>query len=162
MLRSDLRGGSGGWVVDFGISEFEGMWIGLVCGSEVRWGEVCGSEVRWGEVRWVVWIGGVKRSTVEGKLTVGLRLAQWSNYREGEDRMAELGVTRSELDQCEWLDRCECSGWALSFLSLFLSLSFACDPEMVWSENESVKPFPGQRSKLQVKQNSFSGKFYFL
>ena len=30
MLRSDSRGGSGGWVVDFGISEFEGMWIGGV------------------------------------------------------------------------------------------------------------------------------------
>ena len=35
MLRSDSRGGSGGWVVDFGISEFEGMWIGLVCGSDL-------------------------------------------------------------------------------------------------------------------------------
>ena len=145
MLRSDSRG----WVVDFGISEFEGMWIELVYGSDLCVDRTC------------VWIGGVKRSTGEGKLTVGLRLARWSNYREGEDRMAELGVTRSELDRCEWLDRCECSGWALLFLSLSLSLSFTCDPEMVWSENESVKPFLGQRSKLQVKRNSFSGKFYF-
>ena len=36
MLISDPGGGSGGWVVDFGLSELEGMWIGLVCGSEVR------------------------------------------------------------------------------------------------------------------------------
>ena len=41
--------GRGGWVVDFGISEFEGMWIGLVCGSEV-W---IGDGVRRGEVRCV-------------------------------------------------------------------------------------------------------------
>ena len=70
MLRSDPGGGSGGWVVDFGIFEFEGMWIGLVCGSKVF-----GSEVRWG-----VWIGGVKRSTGEGKLTVSLCLARWSDW----------------------------------------------------------------------------------
>lgn len=123
------------------------MWIKLVCGSDlcVDW--------RWGEVRWSVWIGGVKWSTGEGKLTVDLRLARWSDYREGEDWVVELGVTWSELDRCEWLDRCECSGWALFFLSL--SLFFARDSEMVWSENESVKPFSGQRSKLQVKWNDF-------
>ena len=138
MLRSDLRGGSGRmgcgfwhiWVwgdvdrtcvwIGGGVRWGEvrwGVWIGLVCGSEVGWGEV-----RWGEGRWGVWIGGVKRSTGEGKLTMGLCLARWSNYRDGEDRMAELGVTRSELDRCEWLDRCECSGWALFFLLLSLSL----------------------------------------
>ena len=126
MLRSDLRGGSGRmgcgfwhiWV--WGDVDRTCVWIG----GGVRWGEVCGSdlcvdrrwgEVRWGEVRWGVWIGGVKRSTGEGKLTMGLCLARWSNYRDGEDRMAELGVTRSELDRCEWL-------MAELFLSLALSL----------------------------------------
>ena len=32
-----------------------------------------------------MWIGGVKWSTVEGKLTVGLHLARCSDYREGEE-----------------------------------------------------------------------------
>ena len=43
--------------------------------------------------------------------------------------MAELGVTRRELDRCRWLDRRE---W-LAELSFFLSLSlsFARDPEMI-------------------------------
>ena len=147
MLRSDSRGGSGGWVVDFGISEFEGMWIGLVCGLEVEWGEVrwgvwiggvdrtcvwIGLGVRWGvclggvwiggELRWGVWIGGVKRSTGEGKLTwVCVWLDDWTTMRER--RWGELGVTRGEVD------RCECSGWALFSLSLSLSL--------VWPENGS-------------------------
>ena len=35
MLRSDPRGGLGGWVVDFGIFEFKGMWIELVYGSDL-------------------------------------------------------------------------------------------------------------------------------
>ena len=131
MLRSDSRGGSGGWVVDFGISEFEGMWIELLYGSDlcvdrtcvwigggVRWGEVCGSdlcvdrrwgEVRWGEVRWGVWIGGVKRSTVEGKLTVGLRLARWSDYREGSE--VRWARRDPEWAGSVWV----VDGWALSF-----------------------------------------------
>ena len=46
------------------------------------------------------------------------------------------------------------AGWAL-FLSLALSLSFARDPEMNWSENESVNSFPGQRSKFWSTGNDF-------
>ena len=53
------------------------VWIG----GGVRWGEVMCVDRR--EVRWCVWIGGLKRSKVEGKLTVGLHLARWSDYREG-------------------------------------------------------------------------------
>ena len=81
-----------------------------------------------------------------------VRLARWSDYREGEARLAELGVS--------WIG---VSGWigvgfqlsSLLSLSLSLSLSFARDPEMNWSENESVKSFPGQRSKFLVKGNDF-------
>ena len=115
------------------------------------------------------------------------------------DRLAELGVIRSELDRvrlsgsvwvCGWalthrgsafgsvigllwrggltgwarLDPAWAGsmsvagsvwvdGWALFFLSL--SLSFAHDPEMNWSENESVKSFLDQRSKFLVKGNDF-------
>ena len=120
MLRSDLRGGSGRmgcgfwhiWV--WGDVDRTCVWIG----GGVRWGEVCGSdlcvdrrwgEVRWGEVRWGVWIGGVKRSTVEGKLTVGLRLARWSDYREGSE--VRWARRDPEWAGSVWV----VDGWALSF-----------------------------------------------
>ena len=45
----------------------------------------------------------------------------------------------------------------LSLLSLSLSLS----PEMIWSENESVKSFSGQRSKYWSTENEFSENFIF-
>ena len=43
--------------------------------------------------------------------------------------------------------------WALSSLSLSLSLSLS--PEMIWSENKSVKLIPGQRSKYWSTGNEF-------
>ena len=43
--------------------------------------------------------------------------------------------------------------WALSFLSLSLSLSLF--PEMIWTENKSVKLIPGQRSKSWSTGNEF-------
>ena len=46
-----------------------------------------------------------------------------------------------------------------SGLSLSLSLSFF--PEMIWSENESVKSFSGQRSKYWSTENEFSENFIF-
>ena len=61
------------------------VWIG----GGVRWGEVMCVDRR--EVRWGVWIRGLKRSKVEGKLTVGLRLARWSDYHEGSaERWGEV------------------------------------------------------------------------
>ena len=47
--------------------------------------------------------------------------------------------------------------WALSSLSLSLSLS----PEMIWTENKSVKLFPGQRSKYWSTGNEFPKNFIF-
>ena len=47
-----------------------------------------------------------------------------------------------------------------SGLSL-LSLSLSLFPEMIWSENESVKSFPGQRSKCWSTGNDFPKNFIF-
>ena len=63
-----------------------------------------GDEVRWGDV----WIGGLNRSKVEGKLIVGLRLARWSDYHEG------LAVRWARRDRSR-LDWRLVRGWALSF-----------------------------------------------
>ena len=106
-----------------------------------------------GKVRWGVWIEGVKQLTGEGKLTVGLRLGRWSDYHEGEDQLAKLGVTRSELDWCEWLDPCEFVAELSSFSRSLALLRMT----QKWFEvkNESVKSFLGQRSKLLVKGNDF-------
>ena len=48
--------------------------------------------------------------------------------------------------------------WALS--SLF-SLSLSLFPEMIWTENKSVKLFPGQRSKYWSTGNEFPKNFIF-
>ena len=45
----------------------------------------------------------------------------------------------------------------LSLLSLSLSLSLF--PEMIWTENKSVKLFPGQRSKYWSTGNEFGNEF---
>ena len=68
---------------------------------------------------------------------------------------------------------CVFSGWALSVL-FFLSLSLCCslrsfshslcvlrDSEMIWSENESVKSFPGQRRKFRSTGSDFPENFIF-
>ena len=115
-----------------------GVRWGEVCGSDLcvdrRWGEVrwgvwivgvdrtcvwIKGGVRWGvclegvwiegEVRLGVWIRGVKRSTVEGKLTVGLRLARWSDYREGSE--VRWARRDPEWAGSVWV----VDGWALSF-----------------------------------------------
>ena len=145
--------------VDFGISEFEGMWIG----GEVRWGRRCVDRRR-GVV------GLRNESTGKGNspwvcIWCSMKSGWSSDYREGED-------------WCEWLSsvielpwgrglvwvttRCEWVRWSpLSlFLSLFLSLCI-WDPEMVCSENRNVNQFPGQSHKTHGQLKCFSRKFYF-
>ena len=57
----------------------------------------------------------------------------------------------------EWCDRRR----SLFFLSLSLSLSLSLFPKIVWSENESVKLFSGQRSKCWATRNDFPENFIF-
>ena len=123
--------------VDFGISEFGGMWIGGVwirdvwIGGEVR-SELCGSKVRCSQTeKWINW----KR-----KLTVGLRLAL-------NEEWVELGLPWGRGSV--WV-RC----------SLSLSLSHVWDPKMVCSENRNVNQFPGQSHKTHSQLKCFSEKFY--
>ena len=117
----DVCGSEGGEVrcvdrrsktVKGGRKTHRGSAFGSVIG--LRWR--IGGEVRWGDV----WIGGLKRSMVEGKLTVGLRLARWSNYREG------LAVRWARCD-LEWAGSVWVAGLVVKevaelFLSLTLSL----------------------------------------
>ena len=106
-----------------------------------RWGEWIGGEVS-------VWIGGVKRSTGSGKLTVSLCLARWSDWLDrwltgwaGSGALVWIGVSLSSHspwvcviclgDRTTMRDRWS-SGWARrdrrevagseGVLSFFLSL----------------------------------------
>ena len=89
------------------------MWIGLVCFTEVGFSD-SGLAVRWCVDR------RSNRSKVEGKLTVGLPKARWSDHREGSavrwarrDRSGTNSVFGSWLDRrlVLWLDRHLVRGW---------------------------------------------------
>ena len=95
------------------------VWIGLVCFTEVGFGD-SGSAVRWCVDQ------RLNRSKVEGKLTVGLPKARWSNYREGS-AMRWARRDRSGLDRClvRWSAFLSLSRSFGSLSSFFLSLSLS-------------------------------------
>ena len=53
------------------------------------------------------------------------------------------------------------SSLSLSDLGSLFSLSFSLFSEMIWTENKSVKLFPGQRSKYWSTGNEFLENFIF-
>ena len=89
----------------------------------------------------------------------------------GGDRRARLLDDRTARRSRRWsiderarrtiaplVDRCS-PIWALFSLSLSLSLSLF--PEMIWSENEGVNSFPGQRRKFWSTRRWFPENFIF-
>ena len=50
---------------------------------------------------------------------------------------------------------------SLSDLGSLFSLSLSLSPEMIWTENKSIKLFPGQRSKYWSTRNEFLENFIF-
>ena len=89
------------------------VWIGLVCFTELGFDDSASA------VRWCV-DQRSNRLKVEGKLTVGLPKAQWSDYHEGSavrwawrDCSGTKSVFGSWLDRrlVRWLDRHLDRGW---------------------------------------------------
>ena len=84
---------------------------------------------------------------------------------------SEARSVRSSDERCDRPTSCAIDErcyrrWSLFILSLSLRsglslLSLSLFPEMIWSENESVKSFPGQRSKYWSTGNEFPENFIF-
>ena len=115
-----------------------------------------GVVIVWLSSAWPTW--GRSVSVAGSKLSFFLSLVGWIGA-------LVLSLTLSVF--------CIFSGWAL-FVLFFLSLSLCCslhsfshslcvlrDSEMIWSENESVKSFPGQRHKFRSTGSDFLENFIF-
>ena len=122
------------------------MWIGLVCFTEVGFGDSA-SAVRWCVDR------RSNRSKVEGKLTVGLPKARWSDHREGSavrwarrDRSGTNSAFGSWLDRrlVLWLDRRLVRGWIDVWFAhwigvWFVALSFSRSLSLLRMEGNGLK-----------------------
>ena len=117
----------------------EGLFMGL------RVGRMMGCLWVWG---WILgrWEGG---SDIKGGSEFGIRPQGGSEWRSVE---ARLVIVNSQLDL--WS-----SG---SYVWFSLSLSLSLFVEFIWSENRTVKWFPGQRLVFFSQLKCKSGKCYFL
>ena len=135
-----------------------------------------GAVIVWLSSAWPAW--GRSMSVAGSELWFFLSLVYWIGALDGWIRALVLSLTR-------WLGRRVCSGsrflcvvLSLALSAFFLSLSLCCsfsrslcvlslrlcvlrDPEMIWSENESVKSFPGQRRKFRSTGSEFLENFIF-